>query len=98
MYGIIAVLIVIAFVVNALFLRWEHAAARKDDDRRGQQRILPGQLARLRAVFQQLLNTWFRGLHLRGRESDRRSASTAPAADRRRAERPVRTGMSERQK
>ena len=28
MYGIIAVLVVIAFVVNALFMRWEHAAAR----------------------------------------------------------------------
>ena len=28
MYGIVAVLVVIAFVVNALFLRWEHAAAR----------------------------------------------------------------------
>jgi NitT/TauT family transport system permease protein len=28
MYGIIAVLVIIAFVVNALFLRWEHAAAR----------------------------------------------------------------------
>ena len=29
MYGIIAALVVIAFAVNALFLRWEHAAARK---------------------------------------------------------------------
>jgi hypothetical protein len=28
MYGIVAVLVVIAFVVNALFLRWEQAAAR----------------------------------------------------------------------
>ena len=28
MYGIVATLVVIAFVVNALFLRWEHAAAR----------------------------------------------------------------------
>ena len=28
MYGIVAVLVVIAFVVNALFLRWEHAAER----------------------------------------------------------------------
>ena len=27
MYGIVAVLVVIAFVVNALFLRWEQAAA-----------------------------------------------------------------------
>jgi NitT/TauT family transport system permease protein len=28
MYGIVAVLVVIAFIVNALFLRWEQAAAR----------------------------------------------------------------------
>ncbi|HWM09301.1 MAG TPA: ABC transporter permease subunit [Solirubrobacteraceae bacterium] len=28
-YGIVAVLVVIAFVVNALFLRWEHAVARR---------------------------------------------------------------------
>ena len=28
MYGIIAVLVVIAFVVNALFLRWERSAER----------------------------------------------------------------------
>ena len=29
MYGIVAVLVVIAFVVNALLLRWEHAVAKK---------------------------------------------------------------------
>jgi NitT/TauT family transport system permease protein len=35
MYGIIAVLVVIAFVVNALFLRWEHAAERSARGVRG---------------------------------------------------------------
>lgn len=35
MYGIVAVLVVIAFIVNALFLRWEHAAARAAAGRRG---------------------------------------------------------------
>ena len=29
MYGIVAVLVVIAFAVNALLLRWEHAAERR---------------------------------------------------------------------
>jgi NitT/TauT family transport system permease protein len=33
MYGIVAVLVVIAFVVNALFLRWEHAAERASTGR-----------------------------------------------------------------
>ncbi len=28
-YGIVAVLVVVAFLVNALFLRWEHAVARR---------------------------------------------------------------------
>jgi flagellin-like protein len=28
MYGIIAVIVLIAFVVNALFLAWEHRVAR----------------------------------------------------------------------
>ena len=31
MYGIVAVLVIIAFVVNALFLRWERAAERRGD-------------------------------------------------------------------
>ena len=34
MYGIVAVLVVIAFVVNALFLRWEQAASRAAAGRR----------------------------------------------------------------
>ena len=29
MYGIVAVLVIIAFVVNALLLRWEHAVGSK---------------------------------------------------------------------
>ena len=33
MYGIIAVITLIAFVVNALFLAWEHRAARLDAPR-----------------------------------------------------------------
>jgi hypothetical protein len=29
MYGIVAVLVVIAFMINALLLRWENAVAKK---------------------------------------------------------------------
>ena len=50
MYGIIAVLVVIAFVVNALFLRWEHAAARKAEpagDLRGAEDRVERRLLRL---------------------------------------------------